>query len=168
MTYAFIGLLVLTALVVLALKLSHIAKAPVTASAFSSRPILSENELEFFHRLSRALPDYHVFPQVAANALLRVEADKRSKIYHATRNRFAQKHVDFVVCERSSLRVLAIIELDDRTHTKMKDDARDAMFEQAGYVTHRFASRRKPSEEDIAALFPTPASRLSLPEEITF
>jgi hypothetical protein len=152
-------LVVVVALVLLALKLS-ITKAPATASGIVERPILSANELEFFHRLTRALPNHHIFPQVAANALLRVDDAVNRKRYHAVRNRFAQKHVDFTVCEKESLRVVALIELDDRTHRAEKDKARDALFGQAGYFTHRFESRRKPSEQEIAALFysaPEPA-----------
>ena len=82
-----IGIIIVLILAVLALKLSHLAKAPVTDSLIVSRPILSENELEFFHRLQRALPTYHVFPQVAANALLKVASDVPKQQTHATRNK---------------------------------------------------------------------------------
>lgn len=153
MLYIFI---VLVLLAVLALKLSHLAKAPATVSGVVSRPILSENELEFFHRLQRALPAYHVFPQVAANALLKVAAAVPKQRTHAARNKFAQKHVDFIVCERDSLEVKAIIELDDKTHLADRDRARDLMFQQAGYAVHRFESRRKPTEQQIASLFELP------------
>jgi len=34
------------------------------------KPLLTPNETEFFHRLQRALPSYHVFPQVSFAALL--------------------------------------------------------------------------------------------------
>lgn len=156
MAYLFIGLVGVILLAVLALKLTRIAKAPAAASAVVSRPILSENEREFFHRLQRALPSYYVFPQVAANALLKVATGVPQKRYHATRNRFAQKHVDFVVCHRDSLDVVAIVELDDRTHQASKDALRDEMFGGAGYKTYRFESRRKPSDNEIAALFGLP------------
>lgn len=117
-----------------------------------NKAILTNNEKEFFQRLLRALPDYHVFPQVAANALLKVVNSKTGSEYHSTRGRFAQKHVDFVICARDSLEVVAIIELDDRTHNADKDRKRDAMFEQAGYRVIRFQSKRKPSEAEILAV----------------
>ena len=143
----------LAAVAVVLLKLST-AQAKATAAGWvEARQICSDNEREFFGRLVRALPEYHVFPQVAANALLRVASGTPKQRRHAARNRFAQKHVDYVVCEKESLKVVAIIELDDRTHSSEKDKARDLMFAQAGYVTHRFESRRKPSEAEIAVLF---------------
>lgn len=49
-------------------------------------------------------------------------------------NRISQKRVDYVV-----------VELDDRTHQADKDARRDAWTASAGYVTHRFPSRSKPS-----------------------
>jgi very-short-patch-repair endonuclease len=149
----FIGFLLLGLLVVVALKLFNKAQAPTTTHEVERRPLLTENEREFFARLVTALPDYYIFPQVAANALLQVSESVPKQRFHATRNRFAQKHVDFVVCDRASLDVRAIIELDDRTHRAGKDQARDAMFANAGYITHRFASRQKPTIEAIAALF---------------
>ena len=33
------------------------------------KPLLTANEAEFFHRLQRALPGFHVFPQVSFAAL---------------------------------------------------------------------------------------------------
>jgi hypothetical protein len=34
------------------------------------KPLLTANESEFFHRLQRALPGFHVFPQVSFTAFL--------------------------------------------------------------------------------------------------
>lgn len=165
---ALIGFIIVLAVVVVALKLS-MAKAPAATDGIVARPILSDNELEFFHRLHRALPDYHVFPQVAVNALLKVAPAVPKKRYHATRNRFAQKHVDFVVCERDTLAVVAIIELDDRTHVAEKDMARDRMLEAGGYRTIRFVSKRKPCEAEItAAVVGTVQPRSDVPELTSF
>lgn len=147
-----IGFLVFAVVVITALKLIK-AKAPVMTVCIQGRPILTDNECEFFHRLQRALPEYHIFPQVAANALLEVAPDVPRQRYHAVRNRFAQKHVDFVICERETLAVKAIVELDDKTHVAEKDSARDELLGRGGYRVLRFQSRKKPSEAEIAAFF---------------
>lgn len=157
---ALIGILVLGAIVLTALKFIK-TKAPARTASVQGKPILTNNEREFFHRLQRALPDYHVFPQVAVNALLEVVGvPKRSSAYHASRNRFAQKHVDFVICERETLTVKAIVELDDKTHrSKMEDDRkRDDLFEQGGYPVLRFYLRQKSVEAELAKLFPVTSS----------
>jgi len=55
--------------------------------------------------------------------------------------------------ERGSLEVVALIELDDRTHNATADRQRDAITKTAGYQTFRFPSKQKPTEAQIAALF---------------
>jgi len=71
------------------------------------------------------------------------------------RNRFDRKVADYVICARNTFQVVAIIELDDRTHDykKEKDAERDAMLNAAGYRTERFESKKKPSEAEIAQRF---------------
>jgi very-short-patch-repair endonuclease len=49
--------------------------------------------------------------------------------------------------------VVAIIELDDRTHSPERDKERDALLETAGYRVLRFQSKQKPSIDEISALF---------------
>jgi very-short-patch-repair endonuclease len=66
------------------------------------------------------------------------------------RGRFAQKVVDFVILD-DALEVVALVELDDRTHRLEKDAARDAMTAAAGYVTLRYRSREKPEPKAIRA-----------------
>lgn len=121
-------------------------------SRIQKKPLLTRNEAEFFHRLQRALPAYHVFPQVPFAALLTVDNKLSRKARWSIRARFDRKIADFVVCERGSLQVVAIIELDDRTHDAKADQRRDAITK-AGYQTFRFQSKKKPSEAEIAALF---------------
>lgn len=117
------------------------------------KPILTDNEREFFYRLQRALPDFHVFPEVAASAILQVSPTASKREHYSLFGTFSQKRVDYVICERDSLAVIAIIELDDRTHDAKKDEKRDALFAEAGYQVIRFDSRRKPSEKQITDYF---------------
>jgi very-short-patch-repair endonuclease len=86
-------------------------------------------------------------------ALLTVDRKLSGKARWSLRARFDRKIADFVVCERLSLKVIAIIELDDRTHDAKADRDRDAITNAAGYQTFRFQSKKKPSEAEIAALF---------------
>lgn len=125
------------------------------AGAYRSRRLMTENELEFFGRLVAALPDHYIFPQVAMSALLvSTSADKKTS--HADRLRIAQQRADYVVCTRDC-ELVAVVELDDRTHSNAKDQLRDARLEQGGIRTVRFQSRAKPTTEAIrAAILPPP------------
>jgi hypothetical protein len=46
-------------------------------------------------------------------------------------NRIQAKHVDFVVCDRSTIRPLVCIELDDSSHGQSSRQSRDAFLEAA-------------------------------------
>jgi len=65
------------------------------------------------------------------------------------RGAFSQKVVDFVAQDRGSGTVLAVIELDDRTHNATRDNKRDEMLRQAGYKVVRWESTRKPEAAAI-------------------
>ncbi len=117
------------------------------------KPLLTPNETEFFHRLQRALPSYHVFPQVSFAAFLTDDGKLSRNSKWSLRARFDRKIADYVICERGSLKIVALVELDDITHSASADRQRDAMTKAAGYQTLRFQSRQKPTETEIAALF---------------
>jgi hypothetical protein len=131
----------------------HLYHQDAKANAIVSREIMTPNEKEFYARLKGALPAYDVVPQVAMSALLDVSLPEMHPEYWKLRKEFSQKTVDYVVCRKGTMDVVAVVELDDRTHdTKQdKDAARDAMLAQAGVQTIRWDSRAKPSPAEILA-----------------
>ena len=81
------------------------------------------------------------------------------KAFMSIRGRFAQKIIDFVAQDKKTGDIVAIIELDDRTHNEVKDAKRDTMLASAGYRTIRWNSKNKPDAAAIRAmLFPPPAA----------
>ena len=138
---SFVGLVVSVAL------LMHSVLSKLPKYRFQQKAMLTENEREFFGRLKRALPDFDVCPQVAMGALLDTGLPQTDPQHLVCRRAFAQKIVDFVVYRDG--RVVAVIELDDRTHDPKKDAERDAMLASAGISTIRFDSRAKPEPSEI-------------------
>jgi len=125
--------------------------------AYRRKKLMTENELEFFGRLVAALPSHYVFPQVAMSALIE-SASTDKKTAHGDRLRIAQQRADYVVCSKEG-EIVAVVELDDRTHSQAKDQLRDARLEQAGLRTVRFQSRSKPTPAAIhVAIFGAPVS----------
>ncbi|MBK3865420.1 DUF2726 domain-containing protein [Paraburkholderia aspalathi] len=119
---------------------------------YRARSLLTGNEIEFFRRLRRALPQEYIFPQVALSALIapRSRSEKQLRDFR----RISQKRVDYAIYT-SDLQLVAIVELDDRTHNRAADAVRDAFVASAGIRTLRFESRNKPTVEQIrAAVFP--------------
>lgn len=121
------------------------------AGLYKSRPILTDNETEFYNRMISALPDYVVHTQIAMSALIepRIDRMEDGSEYMRLRAKFSQKYVDFVVCRPGKLEVIAIVELDDITHDLEKDAVRDEMLEGAYYNIVRWHSRKKPTKDVI-------------------
>ena len=71
----------------------------------------------------------------------------------SVRARFDRKIGDFVICDRRTLDVVALVELDDCTHDARTDRQRDTITQAAGYQTLRFQSKPKPTEAEIAEMF---------------
>jgi hypothetical protein len=144
-------IILLIVIAVLLFAMKQMKEAPSPGHLYKSKPLLSANEKEFFNRLSQALPDCHVLTQVAFGALLQ-PAGNNKKEYYSARGSFSQKIADYVICNKEMF-VLAVVELDDRTHQKDKDAKRDAMLEQAGYKVIRWNSKNKPTAEQIRERF---------------
>lgn len=128
------------------------------AGAYRRRDLMTANELEFFGRLVTALPDHYIFPQVAMSALLEASSGN-TKTAYGDYLRIAQQRADYVVCTKNGV-VVAVVELDDKTHSRAKDQLRDSRLEQAGIRTVRFQSRQKPTPAAIlvAILGPVPGT----------
>ena len=120
---------------------------------YRARPLMTDNELEFFARLEQALPDCKVFTQVAMSGLLDVTLPSSHPHYWRARAAFDRKRIDYVVCTRNGNRLIAVVELDDRSHDskRRQDAARDQMLASAGIRTVRFPSYPRPSQKEIRA-----------------
>ncbi|MFM0051497.1 DUF2726 domain-containing protein [Caballeronia grimmiae] len=130
-----------------------IASKAVAKPRYRAVPLLTSNEKEFFERLRRALPEALIFPQVAMSAI--IEPISNGKQGTIDFRRISQKLVDYAVYDRQ-LALVAVVELDDRTHDAARDAVRDGYLASAGIRTIRFQSKAKPDENGIrAALFPS-------------
>ncbi len=98
-----------------------------------------------FFRLQSALPNLIVLSQVSFGALLTAKS-------RAVRNTFDRKRADFVICDKS-FKVLAVVELDDRSHDgrEEQDANRDKLLTDAGYRVIRY--RGIPDIEQVEADF---------------
>ena len=156
----FIGIaaLVIVALGAIALLAMRRGRGPQV----KARPLMTENETEFLNRLEAAAPELRFHAQTCMGALLEpvVSRGADRTAYYRIRGAFGQKIVDYVAQRRDDGRIVAIIELDDRSHDPAKDARRDAMLAMAGYRVIRWQSRQKPDRAAIrAALIGQPSSQ---------
>lgn len=148
---SFAGVAIVALLLVAAAAVLGKARKPQVA-ALRPKPLLTDNEKSFFRQLEDALPGHRVFPQVAFAAFLTEDPALSRQARQALRNKFNRKFADFVVCDRDTLQIVALVELDDRTHVASADQKRDALTQAAGYKTVRFQSKQKPTAVEIASL----------------
>jgi len=118
---------------------------------FIARQFLTENEMEFLSRLERAAPELRFHAQVSMGAVLEAAIPRQQDVtaHMRARGKFSQKIIDFVAQSKRTGDIVAIIELDDRTHDLEKDRKRDEMLFEAGYNIVRWDSRAKPQTKEI-------------------
>ena len=127
-------------LAMLAVRANAKSRAPLR---LHKKPVMTAREQQMYRLLQTALPECTVLAQVAFSALVTAKG-------WANRNRFDRKVADFVLCSQQ-LNVIAVIELDDRSHAgrEREDKERDDMLRLAGYVTLRYANF--PSQQALRA-----------------
>jgi len=109
--------------------------------------IMTANEREFYQRLQKALPDCEIWPQVPLLALLRPDAKEGSRTFWVAFKQISNMRVDWVIAR--DLEVVAVIELDDRSHDAKRDAKRDQILKSCGYRVLRFQSKKRPEPEQI-------------------
>lgn len=150
---------VLVALIILAVGAFIVWKSELAGGGsngegvkFKSKMLMTSNELEFLNRLEEAVPEWRFHAQVAMGAILDPAVPRQdAKAYFRARGMFSQKIVDFVAQSRADGQIVAIIELDDKTHNADKDTKRDGMLTGAGYRVVRYQSKTKPNSQRIRA-----------------
>lgn len=105
--------------------------------------LLSEAELEFQAALAIACPDHlYICPKVRVGDVLKPHPNT-----HITRQRIDRKHFDWVLIDSNSAKILAAVELDDRSHLLETRAKRDVFLndacERAGFPLIRFAVARR-------------------------
>ena len=148
-----LGLFILILVLALALLLA-LARAPVTQVV--AKPLLTAREREALLELERTFPQFRIYPQVAMGALVQVKKGLSRSAGAAMRNWFDRKIVDFVLEDRNTGEVFALVELDDRTHDAAKDRRRDALTLAAGYRTFRLSPGRKIEVQALRAALSDP------------
>ena len=158
MTQQHIIFLVLAVLAVALLRLlggrSGIGRLPVRP-----RELMTKRERIVCGFIEQAIPSARVHAQVSMGAILQPARGLDRSRATSVRNRFSSKRVE----DRASGDIIAIVELDDRTHNARQDAQRDQMTARAGYTTIRLSGGRQTAlsvRSALAeALAPQPDSR---------
>jgi len=118
--------------------------------------LMSKSESDFIKILIEIVgTNYHIFPQVHLSAIID-EKMVKGQNWKAAFKHINGKSVDYVVCDRYSIKPLLAIELDDWSHDKQDRRDRDVeverIFQDAGLPLVRFDKRKGLSVEEIKRL----------------
>lgn len=96
---------------------------------YSKDTLMSATELAFFHALSKAITAQQLIaPKVRLGDVIGC-SEKDWARRHGPR--ISAKHLDFVLIDRQSSRILLAIELDDKSHERADRKARDIFLNRA-------------------------------------
>src|SRR5881394_359412 len=129
-------MLVFAAMAALALRLLDASSSTVDRGAWNAYEacdsLLTEGERSFFGVLDQALAgEYRLFAKVRLADVVRpVQGSSRSGRQGAF-NSISAKHVDFVLCDPASLKVVGVVELDDKSHRRFDRGLRDSLVDAA-------------------------------------
>ncbi len=157
--------LVAIALVVLA-QLSKQGGALDTARYDKNSHLFSPAERSFFGVLNQAVQDKAiVLGKVRVADVLKPAKGMKRSDWQKAFNRISSKHVDYVLCNPDDLAILAVVELDDKSHTKGKrierDRFLDAACKGAGLPIHRFKAQTAYNFTEVRnELFPLQAENV--------
>jgi len=123
-SHPYLILAVLFILVCLILKL-----IPSKKYKYKRRDLLTKPELKFFIKLQEYAEEQSllVFPKVRLADILK--PDERQNRWQAAFNKIKSKHVDFVLCDKTTLEIKYIVELDDKSHERPDRKERDAFVD---------------------------------------
>lgn len=94
--------------------------------------LLSPAERSFFGVLQQAVAsNYQIFAKVRLADIVKPVRNPSRSGWQSALNRITGKHVDFVLCDTARLGIVAVIELDDRSHQRFERGMRDSLVDSA-------------------------------------
>ncbi|WP_296221194.1 DUF2726 domain-containing protein [uncultured Sphingomonas sp.] len=126
------------------MKPGRAAKFPV-----EPKPLMTATERQVIAMLEEALPAARVHAKIALGAIIKTSAGLSQRERMSVRGRFSQKIVDFVLEDRASGHILALVEQGNRSSDAGERAKRDAITGSAGYKTIRLPDTRRPSATGV-------------------
>lgn len=116
---------------------------------------MTKTEAEFFIKLNKVVDErYFVFPQLHLSSILKPNANSKDYIYSF--RHINSKSVDYVLCDRETLKPVYAIELDDYTHAKpdriKRDKEVERIFSEADLPLVRLKDKNISESDIIQAL----------------
>lgn len=122
------------------------------------KSVLTDAELRFSAELVKYVsPNSIILTKVSLHDVFEVDKVSAGKDYLAFFNRFSSKHVDFLVCDRTTFAPQYGVELDDSTNTtnqrtQQRDVFLEKLYNHVGLKLVRIPAKHHYSERDFPNL----------------
>lgn len=130
--------------------------------------LFTEAEARFWRVLRDAVPEMAVFGKVRLEDVIVVRSGLSKSDRATARNRIKSRHLDFVLVDPKSARVLVVVELDDASHNSARARAADAFkdraLEAAGVPLVRVRASGSYDAVEVAALVRTAVDPAAVPD----
>ena len=94
--------------------------------------LFTQSEIAFYRELEQAIGEqFIIFGKVRVADIISPKKGLTKGNWRTAFNKISAKHFDFVLCNKNSLRVEAVIELDDKSHRKSNRVNRDKFLNRA-------------------------------------
>ncbi len=118
--------------------------------------VMTQAEAKFYNRLLSVAGDrYYIFPQIHLSSLLTNQT--KGRYWKAAFQRINRTSVDYVLCDKQTMRPVYAVELDDATHDAAKRHARDEgvnkMFKSVNMPLVRFRNVEDLTDQQIIDRF---------------
>lgn len=104
----------------------HDTNHDYTANYMIRKNLFSPAERSFFGILKQSLSEhYEIFGKVRIADVLLLKKGLDGVSWRISLSKITSKHFDYVLCDKRTLQIMAVIELDDKSHQRLKSIERD-------------------------------------------
>lgn len=122
-------IIVVITLILLAALKSQGARGSIGYPYQPAKTLFSPAERSFLGVLDQAIgEEYRVFGKVRVADVATVKPGLGKSARQGALNRIAAKHFDFILCRASDLSVVCAVELNDKSHSNKRTQARDDLL----------------------------------------
>lgn len=150
--YIIVGIVVLVAIIASIFLNPKESKSDKNYKFKSRGQVLTHNELNFYQSLINIMPS-NIYLLSKVRLLDIIEPDETGKRSFGARQKINSRHVDFLLIEKTTSKILGVIELDDSTHQKSSRKKADLflnnVLEQANIPIKRFSVQKAYNVEQL-------------------
>jgi hypothetical protein len=120
-------------LAIIIVVIALLSKGAVKGHEYQTKgPLFTPAERSFLGILDSAVSEkYRIFGKVRVADVMSPKKGMDRKNWQTAFNKISAKHFDYVLCCKDTLKVIAAVELDDKSHKKKSSQVRDKFLESA-------------------------------------